>query len=175
MRSKLMFCAFLVVFGTQVIAAQSQAGCALPNSLRPLIGSKYPNMHPVTLSDLNPDDQELFRREHGSTCPGLTRIDFYGDGLPTFALLLLRANGAKRAELIVAHQVTNQWQTVLVDSADASPVPVVWSEKPGKYEDVYGRKTLDAKRPVIVLCGYESWAIMYSWTGNKIGKIWISD
>jgi hypothetical protein len=157
------------------MAAQSQAGCALPNSLGSLIASKYPNTHPVTLSDLNPDDRALFRREHGSSCPGFTRVDFYGDGLPAFALLLLRANGAKRAELIVAHQVKNQWRTVLVDTADASPVPVVWSEKPGKYDDVHGRKTLNAKLPVIVLCGYESWAIMYAWTGNKIEKIWISD
>lgn len=62
-----------------------------------------------------------------------------------------------------------------MDATDASPVPVVWTEKPGKYDDVYGQKTLNADRPVVVLCGYESWAILYAWTGSKVERIWISD
>jgi hypothetical protein len=51
----------------------------------------------------------------------------------------------------------------------------VWTEKPGKYDDVYGEKTLNATRPVVVLCGYNSWAIVYAWTGKKVEKVWISD
>lgn len=168
-------CAMLAVFGVQMMVAQSQSGCALPDGLSPLIASRFPNMHVVTRSDLNQYDKRLFQAEHGSTCPGLTRVDFYGDGKPTLALVLLRANGARKAELVVAHQVRNQWQTLLVDTADASRVPVVWSEKPGKYDDVYGQKTLNATKPVIVLCGYESWAILYAWTGKQVEKIWISD
>jgi len=117
----------------------------------------------------------LFQKEHGSSCPGLTRVEFYGDGKPTFALVLLRANGHQKAELVVAHHVENQWQTLLVDTADASIVPVLWSEKPGKYDDVYGQKTLNATSPVVVLCGYESWAIVYAWTGKKIEKVSIQD
>lgn len=175
MRGKLVLYASLAAFGTQATAAQSQAGCILPDGLRLVIASKHPNAHVVSLSDLNQNDQELFKREHGSSCPGLTRVDFYGDGQPTFALVLLGPNGAKRSELIVAHEVKNQWHTLSVDTADASTVPVVWSEKPGKYNDVYEQKTLNASRPVIVLCEYESWAILYAWTGNKVEKIWISD
>jgi hypothetical protein len=32
-----------------------------------------------------------------------------------------------------------------------------------------------AKRPVIVFCKYEAWAIVYSWTGTRVDKVWISD
>lgn len=141
----------------------------------PLIASKFPNTHVVGLSDLNHDDKILFQKEHGSSCPGLTRVDFYGDGKPTSALVLLGANGAQKAEFVVAHQIQNQWQTLLVDTADASIVPVAWSEKTGKYDDVYEQKTLNATRPVVVFCGYESWAILYAWAGNRVEKIWISD
>lgn len=175
MLGKLILCAIVAIFGAEMTVAQSQSGCALPDGLSPLIASKFPNTHVVSLSDLNQDDKKLFRKEHGSSCPGLTRVDFYGDGKPTFALVLLRANVAQKAELVVAHQVQNQWQTLLVDTADASIVPVVWREKPGKYDDVYGQKTLNATRPVVVLCGYESWAILYAWTGKQVEKIWISD
>jgi hypothetical protein len=175
MRGKPILCALLAAFGAQITVAQSQRGCALPDGLSPVLASKFPNTHVVSLSDLNQDDKNLFQKEHGSSCPGLTRVDFHGDGKPTFALVLLRANGAQRAELVVAHQVQNQWQTLLVDAADASIVPVVWSEKPGKYDDVYRQKRLNATRPVVVLCGYESWAILYAWTGKQVEKIWISD
>jgi hypothetical protein len=175
MRERLILCAILVFCGAQMAVAQSQSGCALPDGLSHLIASKYPSAHVVSLSDLDQDDKTLFQKEHGSSCPGLSRVDFYGDGKPTFALVLLRPNGGQKAEFVVAHQIQGQWQTLLVDTADASTVPVVWSEKPGKYADVYGQKTLNATRPVVVLCGYESWAILYAWTGKQVEKIWISD
>jgi hypothetical protein len=175
MLGKLILSAILAALGAEMALAQPQSGCALPDSLSPLIASKFPNTRIVSLSDLNQDDKILFQKEHDSSCPGLTRVDFYGDGKPTFALVLLQADGARKAKLVVAHQNQNQWQTSLIDTADASIVPVVWSEKPGTYNDVYGEKTLSTTRPVVVLCGYESWAILYAWTGKQVEKIWIAD
>lgn len=151
---------------TRMMKSQAWVAALLPNGLCSSIASKFPNTHVVSLSDLNQDDKMLFQKEHGSSCPGLTRVDFYGDGKPTFALVLLRTNGASKADLVVAHQIQNQWRTFLVDTADTSIMPVVWSEKAGKYDDVYGQKTLNSKRPVVSLCGYESWATLYAWTGK---------
>jgi hypothetical protein len=51
--------------------------------------------------------------------------------------------------------------------------PVVWREGPGKYRDE--KKTICAIRPVIVLAGYGSWAVVYSWNGKEVEKIQISD
>ena len=173
MRRALILCAVLAVIGTQMTVAQPQNGCALPNGLSRAIAVKHPYSHVVTLDDLNQDDQTLFQKEHRSSCPGLTRVDFYGDGKPTFALVLLCAD-ARKAELVIAHQLQDQWQTTSLDTAESS-VPVLWTEKPGKYDDVYGEKTLNATRPVVVLCGYNSWAIVYAWTGKHVEKIWIQD
>jgi hypothetical protein len=176
MRRRPLLCAILVIVGAiRMSAAAPQNACALPAGLSEVIAGKYPSAHVVGLVDLNQYDKKLFLKEHGSDCPGVASVDFYGDGRPTLALVLLRADGARKAELVIAHQVQSQWQTVSVETADASPVPVVWSEKPGKYDDVYGQKTVNASSPVVVLCGYESWAILYAWTGRRVEKIWISD
>jgi hypothetical protein len=88
------------------------------------------------------------------------KVDFYGDDKPTWALVLLDADGpTSKAHLIL----------------DAVPAPVVWSEGPGDYRDVYEETGVLARNSVIVLAGYESWAILYAWDGNDVVKLWISD
>ena len=44
---------------------------------------------------------------------------------------------------------------------------------PAPYQ--FASHTLKAIDPVIVLCGYDSWAILYAWVGNRVEKIWIRD
>ena len=95
-----------------------------------------------------------------------------------FALVLTRNDGkTEQTELVVAHRVREQWRMAVLDTGgNASPyAPVVWSQPPGKYQDVYGEKTVRATWPVIVFCKYESWAILHAWTGRGIAKIWLSD
>jgi len=127
------------------------------------------------MGDLSEYDRKLFQKDHGTRCPGLVRVDFYGDRKPTWALVLISGNGSKsKADLVVAHQVNKDWETNSLDSAPES-VPVVWSEGPGKYSDVYGEKTIRAAHPVVIFAGYGGWAIVYSWTGKGIDKVWILD
>ncbi|MFZ1140755.1 MAG: hypothetical protein WAN76_16335 [Candidatus Sulfotelmatobacter sp.] len=176
MRGKLVLCAILAIFCTQPVIAQSQHGCALPDGLSQLIASKYPNAHVVTLSDLNQDDEKLFQTEHGSDCPGLASVNFYGDGKPTVAVVLLRnETQGQETQLIVAHELQSGWELRSLEQHITGPAPVVWRERPGKYDDVYGEKTIKAINPAIVLCGYESWAILYAWVGNRVEKIWLRD
>ena len=149
--------------------------CSLPQSLQREVASKYPGARLLTLQDLAEDDKDLFQKDHGHRCPGLVSVDFYGDGKPTFALVLVANTGAKvDAELIVAHEVNQKWELALFDKADSSK-PVVWGQGPGEYQDVYGDKKLRATKPVIVFCGYNAWAILYAWTGSRVDKIWLRD
>lgn len=159
-----------------VIAAPPQDRCALPSGLRAEISKKYPGASVVTLADLNEYDRKLFQKDHGTRCTGLVKVNFYGDGKPTWALVLIAGEGPKqKAELVVARQLGEGWELRSLETTDTAPVPAVWREGPGEYRDVYGEKTLRATHPVIVLCGYESWAILYAWTGKEVEKIWISD
>ncbi len=163
------FCLLVLVQGAA--AAPQNRQCDLPQDLQREIPSKYPGRKLVTLSDLQEDDRAFFQKDHGNSCPGLVKVDFYGDGKPTLALVLITK---ENSELIVAHQVDENWRSTVLATGGPS-VPVVWSLPPGKYPDVYGDKTIRATRPVIVFFKYEAWGILYAWTGKAINKIWIAD
>jgi len=157
------------------VAAQAPPGpCTLPRGLGSEISKKHPGTRIVRLEDLDDYDRKLFQKDHGKRCPGLVRVNFYGDGKPTWALVLVGGESSKqKAELVVARRVASDWEIRSLETTDE--VPVVWREGPGEYSDVYGQKKIRATRPVVVLCGYESWAILYAWTGKEVEKIWISD
>jgi hypothetical protein len=145
--------------------------------LQAVVAKKYPGSGVVKVSDLEEDDRSFFRDDHGDACPGLANVDFYGDGRPTVAMALLTKNEQRdkyKTKLMLAHRSSTAWE-ISVLGATAGPVPVVWSEGSGVYKDVYGRKELHASHAVIVFCGYESWAIVYAWTNNKVDKVWIRD
>jgi hypothetical protein len=172
----LVLVSFFVV--EQVAAAGPSSGaCDLPKDLQVVLAKKYPGSDVVKLGDLNEDDRSFFREDHGNACPGLAKVDFYGDGKPTLAVALLTKNKQMekyKTKLVLARQATAGWDTAVV-GATAGPVPVIWSEGPGVYKDVYGRKEVHASHAVVVFCGYESWAIVYAWTNGKVDKVWIRD
>jgi hypothetical protein len=159
-----------------VHAVGPNEACNLPLELQNVIAGKYSGAKVVGLSDLDQDDKGFFQKDHGDACPGVTKVDFYGDGKETFALALITKTGTKeKAELVLAHRVGGRWETKMLDTVDGAPVPVVWSQPPGDYRDVDGKKEIRATRPVIVFAGYESWAILYAWTDTGVSKIWLQD
>jgi hypothetical protein len=166
----------ILVFVQVAAAAPANDACDLPQDLQHEVAVKYPGAKLVGLSDLGEDDRGFFQKDHGDACPGMVKADFYGDGRPTVALVLIRKSGAKKkAELVLGHQVAGGWRTTMLDTSDGAPVPVIWSQPPDEYRDVYGNKKIRATRPVIVFAAYESWAIVYAWTGKDIAKVWIAD
>lgn len=167
---------WVLVLVKVAVAAPPSDACSLPDSLQREIAAKYPGSQLVTLSALNADDKAFFHKDHGDACPGFTKVDFYGDGKPTVALVLIAKGDTKqKAKLVVAHHVGEQWKTVLLEMAGEAPVPVVWSQPPGQYRDVYGKREVRAIKPVIVFTGYESWSILYAWTSSRVTKIWLQD
>ncbi len=163
---------FVPVIGA---AARQIESCTLPQGLGDKMSTKYPGMRVVTLADLDDYKRKLFQKDHGKRCPGLVRVDFFGDGKPTWAVVLISGENPKRkAELVVAHQAADGWEIRSLETADGTPV--VWRQGPGKYEGLYvGEKVIRATRPVIVLCYYGSSEILYAWTGKEVEKVWLSD
>jgi hypothetical protein len=166
---------FLFGFTQLVFAAPESDPCAFPPGLGEQISRKYPGTSVTSVGDLSQYDADLFRKDHGTECPGLAKVDFYGDGRPTWALVLIAGNGSKKpAQLVVAREFGKTWETKILDTAPGT-VPVVWREGQGKYRDVYGEKAIRATHQTIVFAGYEAWAILYAWTGKEVEKIWIRD
>src|SRR5258708_8541876 len=170
--SGVWFCLFVLV---QVAAAQSSSdACDLPKDLRSAVERKYAGTKVVTLSDLSEEDKQLYQKEHSDSCPGLVKVDFYGDDKPTFALpLTTQSQPYPTTNLVLPHRPDSNWEVTTLNKADG-PIPVVWSEKPGEYKSVYQHK-IRATRPVIVFCGYSSWAVLYAWTNNRIAKLQLQD
>jgi hypothetical protein len=167
---------FLAMLATPVqVLASPTTNCILPDGLREEIATKYSGTHVLTLADLSDYNKKLFRKDHGARCPGLVRVNFYGDGKPAWALVLTAGEKSNRTvELIVARQVGGAWEVRSLEKTTGSAV--VWRQAPGKYEGMYEEeKTIRATRPVIVLCGYGSWAILYAWMGDRVDKVWLSD
>ena len=162
---------FLFAFVQVVPAAAQNSRCDFPQDLQREITTKYPGRKLVTISDLQEDDRTFFQKDHGDSCPGLVQVDFYGDGKPTFAMVLLTKDNS---ELVVAHRVGETWRSTVLGTGGPN-APVVWSLPPGEYTSVDGDKKIRATRPVIVFLEYESWGILYAWTGNAVRKIWIAD
>ena len=158
-------------------AAPQDGVCSLPEDLQSEVTKKYPGGKVVSASDLQDDDRKFFEADHENSCPGLVRVDFYGDGKPTVAFVLIpRRTSKEHTELIVARHDGERWKMIRLGTGGPSPnAPVVWSQPPGEYRDVYGNKTIRATRPVIVFCKYESWSILYAWTDKHVSKIWLSD
>lgn len=156
-------------------AAGPNDPCSVPQDLQREISSKYSGSKLITISDLYDNDRKLFQKEHGDECPGLVSVDFYGDKKQTVALVLTSGEGLnQKAELVLAHRVGAGWETTVLDTAGSS-IPVVWRQKPGTYKDIENGKIIRATRPVIVFCGYYSWAIVYAWTGKGVEKVWLAD
>jgi hypothetical protein len=164
----------LILASTCTVYAAPGAQCQPPSSLGAEVSNRFPGTHIVTATDLEEYDRKLFRKDHGTRCPGLVKVNFFGDGKPTWALVLISGDNPKRkAQLVVAHLLDAGWEIRSLEATDGTPV--VWREGPGKYEGMSEPMTIHAKYPVIVFCGYESWAILYSWTGKEVVKTWISD
>jgi hypothetical protein len=166
---------FLLRSAQVVAAAPPPDRCEYPPGLRDEISKKYPGTRLVSLADLQEDDRKFYQKDHGTRCPGLVKVNFYGDGKPTWALVLISGDNPKRkSELVIAHQVAGGWAIRSLETSDGEPV--VWREKPGKYKGMYmEEKPIRAKNPVVVLCWYGSSAILYAWTGKDVEKVWLSD
>jgi len=165
---------WLVILVLRAFAQSPANVCVLPKSLQDTVAAEYPGGKVITLSDLNEDDQQFFQKDHHGACPGLVKVDFYGDGMPTFALALATpAQIGFSTQLVVAHLLGAKWKTTVLEKT-GGPAPAIWSEKPGEYEGVYGAK-MRSTRPVILFVGYESWAVMYGWDGRKVKHIQIND
>ena len=74
---------------------------------------------------------------------------------------------------MVARQEASAWSLRLLEETDGTPV--VWRQRPGKYEGMNESKPIEAKNSVVVFCGYGSWAILYAWMESEVKKVWLSD
>jgi hypothetical protein len=165
---------FCILAIQAALAAPPRVTCDLPRGLRDKISNEYPGTRLLIMVVLGEQGRRSFQKDHAGGCPGAVKVNFYGDGKPTWAVVLISGENPKRkAELVVAHQVGEVWEIRSLETTDGAPA--VWREGPGKYKDLDGQTTIRATRPVIIFAGYGGWAVLYAWDGKGVRKIQISN
>jgi len=173
----------LVILFTGVVntanGVQQRDPCigSLPDTLEKLLEKQYPGWKIVNLKMLNPYHKKLYLTNKKAICPGVAKVNFYGDGREVFAIVLTRrSENGSRSRLIISRQnESGQWYLITLDDNTSGPPPVVVVGPPGEYEQVYKERFIRAQQEVIVYIGYESWAVLYFWNGKKIEELQISD
>jgi len=180
-RGRRLVWARLVVGATLVGVCALASGevpsrCEPPKALSEKLDQLYPGYSVITAHALPKGHRSKYRADHGKSCPGLVKLDFYGSGLSTYGVALIKREDKKvLTKLLVATQSDRNWAIVEIDSATLTTPPVIWTEPPGEYKDVYGQKAIRARYPVLLFVGYESWGIVFSWSGTEVQKLWVSD
>src|SRR5712664_2354711 len=86
-----------------VVSAATGEQCQPPSSLGEELSKRIPDTRIVTAADLEEYDFKLFQKVPGTRCPGLVKVNSFGDGQPTWALVLVPGENPKRkAHLVVA-------------------------------------------------------------------------
>lgn len=161
-------------------AAQTQVSVdcltTLPVALQEELKKSYPDARLLTLDMLIPKHRTMYLKENVGSCPGIAAANFTDTNTKSYALTLTAGDSAQQtAFLVLATPIKEKkWKLEVLETAERS-FPVVFALPPGTYNDAYGERNLTAKHDAILLVGYESWAIVYAWTGDKFDKIWISD
>jgi hypothetical protein len=143
---------------------RSHCSETLPITLDRVVKQRYPDWH------------LLSKKDHGLGCPGIAKVDFYGDGRSVYAFVIERYygyGGKVDGKLVIAEKKDTEWELSILEEGVGAGL--LWHEPAGKYTDVYGERELTSKDDVILYFGSESWSIVYAWTGAKIEKVWMSD
>lgn len=159
--------AVLPSFGVPLSAGtipRSHCSGTLPSALNQIVKQRYLDFNVLTKKD----------SRHG--CPGIAKVDFYGDGRTVYAIVIRKPRGlgaVVEEKLLLAEKEDKHWKVTTLAEND-SPGNV--SQEPaGEYGDMYRTRSFRTKGDLIVYFGYESWAVGYGWTGEKIEEVQLTD
>lgn len=151
----------------------------LPSSLSAMLQARYEDWRLVTRFMLMPSDLDLYERDHGASCPGAVRLDFYGKPARQYGVVLMSdASGRRQACLLVAEEsAKDRWRIREIERIDSEATPVVYSMPPGRHQGFREEqpRLLTARHEALILAWYEKVAVLYAWNGSRVEELWISD
>ena len=136
----------------------------LPTSLSQVILERFPGWH----------TRSRKTSKHG--CPGIAKVDFYGDGRSVYAIVIERPSenaGTVDGKLVLVEKKGSEWKLSILNEGNTAGD--VWHAPVGEYTDTYGKWTVRSKGDCILYFWYESSEVLYAWTGEKIEEVQMSD
>ncbi|MFY9551760.1 MAG: hypothetical protein WAU32_11455 [Thermoanaerobaculia bacterium] len=173
----IMAVAFVVLLASQSSNAIDRCADALPPSLADQLRRQYPGYSLVTEALLDPHDREAYQKDHPNGCPGVARLDFYGDGGAAYAVLLVRPSRAPREALLLVARSASEapWAFRKLGRVDIGAVPVIYSLPAGQYWSADASEHAEFKGEVVAEVAFEAWSSIFGWTGSRVKSIVTSD
>jgi hypothetical protein len=153
---------------------------ALPTEVQHLLGSKYPNLRPKTMSDLDPDDQRLWLTQSPDSCPGIAVGNFEERGQLAYAMLLI-PNAEPRTEYKIVIAVKSLQSSdyslrILDHGSDTTDSGLVISKTgPGKYQGFDESKSVQVKLDGLNVEWLEKSSLLYYYSQGKYHELQTSD
>lgn len=169
---------FPFAIGCQKLAwAGTSCAVVLPVEASQFIESQFRGWRIVTIADLGPDEQRLWKGKFGSRCPGVARGHFGPNSAASYAVTLVRNEGRDMYQtLVLLAKVRKGYHMVTLSRAQHSAVTsVVLRLPPGQYSDTEGSKSIRAKFDVISYEVIEAGAIVYYWDGRSYKNLQTSE
>ena len=146
----------LAAFST--LAAEQDCMPSLPPAAAELLASSYPNDRVLQLSDLNADDQGIWKNAYHDACPGVVKGDFTGKK-SEYAVLLVTNKPDDRetkAVLVLPKEGGGLMQKQIYAERRVGNLPAIRRSDPGVYKDLEKRVKLTAPNDVVLIEHLES-------------------
>ena len=130
----------------------------LPPAAAELLASSYPDDRVLQLSDLNADDQGIWKNAYHDACPGVAKGNFTGKK-GEYAVLLVPSkpdNHETRAVLVLPKEGGGLMQKQIYAERRVGNLPVIRRSDRGVYKDLEKRVTLTAPNDVVLIEHLES-------------------
>ena len=162
-----------LIFAVSVLLSAGTANASCLPAAQPVTAylAKHPAWHIANMSDLIPEDQNLWGRYRGTACPGQAQADLKGNGQISYGLVLLSKEGL-RAVILLDDNGHYAAQILFSDKED---LEVVHTAEPGPAYEFETNRRVDIPHQSFVFEHLESSATHYYWRDGKVESVTISD
>jgi hypothetical protein len=165
------------------LAARASADCSatvLPSAASELLKVKFPSWRPKQLSDLDPDDRQLWLKAHDKQCPGVAVGHFENAEETGYAVLLVpgeKPTGGYKLVVLSTSKSGQGYTANILDQAEGETYSglVMSVAGPGKFSDFESTKSVQLKLDSIYLEWIEKGAQLFYWSGGRYRKLQVSD
>jgi hypothetical protein len=164
--------------------AQKPASCdetTLPAPIRHLLKSKFPQLRPKQVSDIDTDNRQFWLDgPNGNDCPGIAIGHFESAKSLAYAFLLvprLNPNGGHKIVIVSKEADKDVYAATLLDHADEQTFSglVISRAKPGEYKDWEGKRSIRIRTDALYVEWIDKGAQLYYWSAGRYHKLQVSD
>ena len=181
-RLHLLVCAFILVM-VSISSGQGKDTCRTSSlsGVQVLLDRQYGDWRPKRVSDLGPDDKQLWLKAHTKDCPGIAIGHFERPDQLAYAVLLLpKSQSSHGYRIVVLSKVaTDDGYAARVldqgDTQDSDSGMVISTAPRGSYSNFEKTTSVQVKVDAVNVEWIEKGAVLYYWAHGKYRTLQTSD